>query len=422
MSVSVGGARPARRVLPSGTSGGAVSGDSVLARSATAGPRLVGRESAMSVLPTESVGLCESERRGVRELFRSPTRRLGRRGAGKQQVPGTKCVALDVQLDLFDQPRGQGQLPPLLVLGVVLHDEAHTVRPILRLQFHNCPGDGEDSRLRVEVARPQLGQLTPAQAGLDLGLHQEAHGVVLKGRVNGVVLLDGDDASRLTGDGRGLDAASGMDEDHLIVQRGGEDRVEDDFRLPNRRWARAIDALQLGDPLAHVMGEQLHHPDVAQGGEHVLVEQVPVVLPRRQFDDVIRKPLSLDVVGQRLPAPLGIADLPDRKTFFSLVPRADGFLLGPEGPGRTLGATHIAVHSGVASLPIAANAFPDPPHSPAPKTHRCQQFVSTSAAGRRRTGPDQDGLKPPLTRRFAFLAPAWVDGHPASVRGLRVTS
>ena len=156
----------------------------------------------------------------------------------------------------------------------------------------------------------QFGQLAPPQPGLDVRLDEQPHHLVPDDVVKGLELLGGDDAAGLAGDRGSTYAAAGMDRHDLVGEGRGEHGVEDDLDVADSGGSCAVDRGEPGDPFANRGRVDVAHPQVAQFGQDVSVDQVPVVLAGRRLDDVMRQPLGLDVLPQRLPGPSGSAARP----------------------------------------------------------------------------------------------------------------
>jgi hypothetical protein len=86
----------------------------------------------------------------------------------------------------------------LLVLGVVLDQEPAALGMELRVDLDDRTAHGQDPGPEVKVRYPKLGQLTPPQAALDVGLDQQLRLRVGKRRVEHVELLGRDDRPSLT--------------------------------------------------------------------------------------------------------------------------------------------------------------------------------------------------------------------------------
>lgn len=84
----------------------------------------------------------------------------------------------DVDAKLGQEVRREAQSAPFAVLRIVLDDETCPAGPVLGSELDDRSRDGEETRREVEVLDPQFGQLTPAEAGLDVRLDQQAHAVV----------------------------------------------------------------------------------------------------------------------------------------------------------------------------------------------------------------------------------------------------
>jgi hypothetical protein len=67
-----------------------------------------------------------------------------------------------------------------LSLGYSFTMNRRPAGPYPRLELDHNAGHLEYAPVEVDVLDPQLGQLTPAQAGFDGGLHEQSHGVVLE--------------------------------------------------------------------------------------------------------------------------------------------------------------------------------------------------------------------------------------------------
>ena len=97
----------------------------------------------------------------------------------------------------------------------------------LPVEFDDLAADGEHPAAEVQVAGPQLGQFAPAQPGLDGRLGQELSVGAGEGRADRIELLRGDDGPRRGGHCWYLHAPARVNIGDLIIERGGEDRVED---------------------------------------------------------------------------------------------------------------------------------------------------------------------------------------------------
>src|SRR4051812_13503017 len=174
-------------------------------------------------------------------------------------------------------------------------------------EFDDSAGYGEGPGRDVEVTDTQFGEFPPTQPCLDVGLDEQAHGVVLESSVEPVELFGGQDPAGLPRDGWGLDAAARVQGDDLVVHGGGEDGVEDDLAASDGRRVDLVDFLKAQDEAPNVSREQGGQFHVAQLGQDVSVQQVRVRLSGRGFDDVAGEPLGLDIVAHGLLAAARVA-------------------------------------------------------------------------------------------------------------------
>ena len=65
--------------------------------------------------------------------------------------------------------------------------------------------------------------------------------------------------------------------------------------------------LEPGDPLAHVLGQDVDHPHRAELRQDVPAQHVGVGLAGARLDLVVGQPGLLDVVAERLAAAAGVA-------------------------------------------------------------------------------------------------------------------
>lgn len=87
---------------------------------------------------------------------------------------------------------------------VVLAQEPAAGWILLGRNLHHSAADGEDVGELVQVADPQLGQFSPAQAALDVGLHQQPGIRVRQGLIQEIEFGGGNDPPRLLRDRRRL--------------------------------------------------------------------------------------------------------------------------------------------------------------------------------------------------------------------------
>ena len=144
------------------------------------------------------------------------------------------------------------------------------------------------------------------------------------------VLLGRDDPTWSGRRWRRLDSLAWVQEDDLVVERCGEDRVQHGLAFHDRRWSDAGWVLETGDPLSDIDGQDLGHPQITQLGQQVPVEDVPVTLSGGGLDDVIREPLVLNVGPQSLAAPAGIAHPAGCERRLGALPGALGLALARE--------------------------------------------------------------------------------------------
>jgi hypothetical protein len=162
----------------------------------------VGRQRAVRVGAALGVRLGQPE-----STFFGVARRVGGRlraapveevlGKLEDQVFGAQPCPRDVVGQLRQHLRAYPKLPPVVVLGVVLHQKPSAMRVELGVEHNHSPGHDEHSRPGVEILGPQFGQLARAQSGLDVGFHHESHQVVIQRVVDGIELLGGDDLTHL---------------------------------------------------------------------------------------------------------------------------------------------------------------------------------------------------------------------------------
>jgi hypothetical protein len=122
-------------------------------------------ERAVLIAPTGVVRRGEPQGRRVSEHSQRP---LGKFWHGEQQVVVAEGVLLDVCRYLRDDLRAELELTMLLVLGIVLDEEAASLGMEPWWQFDDHPADRQDAGAEVEVPGPQFGELAPAQPALDV--------------------------------------------------------------------------------------------------------------------------------------------------------------------------------------------------------------------------------------------------------------
>lgn len=120
-------------------------------------------------------------------------------------------------------------------------------------------------------------------------------------RIEHVELLGRDDGPGLGGDSRCLHALARVQERHLVLQRGREDRAQDDLVVLDRDRLDPS-GLQLAHPLTDVLGKNFHHPHRPEFRHDVLVDGVGVALPGRLLHLMVRQPRLLDVALEGHPA------------------------------------------------------------------------------------------------------------------------
>jgi len=151
---------------------------------------------------------------------------------------------------------------------------------------------------------------------------------------------------------RGFHTAAGVNGDNLVVQRRGEDRVQDRRLAVLDGPGADVTAFHPGDPLPDVLGHDvahLHRPKV--------LEQVPadlpfVVGPHSGFQLVVGEPFPQHVRLEGLPAPARVALLAGPDVGLGLLPRLGGLLLGGEGARRPLPSPDVEIASRVARFAI----------------------------------------------------------------------
>ena len=168
------------------------------------------------------------------------------------------------------------------------------------IDLHDRPADRQHPGREVQITHPQLGQLTPAQAALHRRLCQQLGLRTRQALAHGSELLRRDDRARLSRDRRGPDALARVQERHLVVERRGEDRAQQDEALPDRGWLHSP-GLEPGDPLPYMLGQDVDHPHLAELRQDVPTQEVAVILPRSRLDLMVRQPGLLGVFAERLP-------------------------------------------------------------------------------------------------------------------------
>ncbi len=190
--------------------------------------------------------------------------------------------------------------------GVGLDQESVAGGVIVRVEFDHGAGDGEDAGGGVEVSGAEFDEFAPAQPGADRDLDQQPRRIVGQGEQKAADFVGGEDAVFLDRHGRRLDAFTGVQADHVVIQSRCEDRGQDDLLMPDRRGRDAL-VDQVADPFADVDGQDVGHLHRAEPGGDVLVEVVAVGLPSGGFQDVVWEPVLRDVVGEGDSAGGGVA-------------------------------------------------------------------------------------------------------------------
>jgi hypothetical protein len=89
-----------------------------------------------------------------------------------KQIVRTDAVAVHVRPELCDEVRTELHPSVLLVLGVLLHQEAFSGRMELGDELNDkATLHRKDSRREIDVPRPHVCQLAPAKASLDVKLN-----------------------------------------------------------------------------------------------------------------------------------------------------------------------------------------------------------------------------------------------------------
>jgi len=229
------------------------------------------------------------------------------------------------------------------------------------IDLHDRPADRQHPGREVQVTHPQLGQLTPAQAALHRSLHQQLGLRIGQALAHGSELLRRDDRARLSRDRRGPDALARVQERHLVVERRGEDRAQHDEAGPDRRRLNSP-GLQAGDPLPHMLGQDVDHPHRPELRQDAPAQDVGVRLAGGRLDLVVGQPGLLDIVPERLPAPARLPQLPLRDPRLRPLPRAVGLPLRGEGPSRPLAALQVTVERRITDAPIRPGTLPRRSH------------------------------------------------------------
>ena len=170
-------------------------------------------------------------------------------------------------------------MSPLFVFRVVLDDEPLPAWAVPGLELDRYPRDGDEAGGEVEVSDTQLGELAPAQAGLDICLHEQPHGVVSEGVLDAFVLLDGDDPAGLLGHWGSPHTFARVKEGDLVVQRRSEDGVEDNLALADGGRAGIVVAFVGGSSAGKGAGRPFLTPQVSIHGRVLR----PAVLPGTYF-------------------------------------------------------------------------------------------------------------------------------------------
>src|ERR1017187_2341216 len=248
-----------------------------------------------------------------------------------------------------------GQLDPavLTVLRVVLDEEPAAVWVELRVHFHHCPADCQHSGREVDVAHPQLGELAPAQAGLDLRLGKQPHRVVRQRIEDTSELLRGDDRARLLRHGGRLHTLAWVDEYDLVVQGSREDRAKQDLVVSDCHRGDAC-VLQRGYPGADVLGKDVDHPHGAERRHQVSMDAVRIALPGGRLNLMVGQPGLLHVGLKGLPAPAWVAKPTLGDLGLGPLPRLVRVALVRERSSRTLAASEVAVVRRVARAAVLA--------------------------------------------------------------------
>jgi hypothetical protein len=132
------------------------------------------------VLPPRSVGSGKPEGSGIGYKPQRPWWKLRH---GEYEVIGADAVSGDVLLYLLDDLQAELELPVLPVLGVVLDEEAAALAVEAPRQLNGHPAHRHHPRAEIQIPGPQLGELPPAHAALDVGLNQQLHRVGADGEV-----------------------------------------------------------------------------------------------------------------------------------------------------------------------------------------------------------------------------------------------
>lgn len=104
--------------------------------------------------------------------------------------------------------------------------------------------------------------------------------------VDSVELLGGGDDPGLGWHGRFLHPLAGVEEDHLIVEGGREDRGQDGRSRRDADWGHPR-VFERGDPGSDVFGQDVDHPHPTELGYQVLGDGVGVALAGGELDLVV---------------------------------------------------------------------------------------------------------------------------------------
>lgn len=211
VAVGVPGAGPARVIHTERSPLGPISGERALAVPTSATPGRIGAQRSVPVGAPPAFGcvrLRSAERVRIRQhdQLRDSLLHSEDRGVVRQ------ALSIGMRFELASDAAGQLETAVLPVLRVLLDEEPAAGWVELGVHLHHGPANGQHPGCEVEVPHPQLGELTLAQAGLDLGLGQQAHRVVGQRAVDAAELLRRDDRPRLLRHRGCLDALAGVDD------------------------------------------------------------------------------------------------------------------------------------------------------------------------------------------------------------------
>ena len=361
-------------VLTGGTSVGAVPGEGGSAVHTTASAGGVGGQGRVRVSTPRGVGRGRAELVGVEQ---PPPCRCGlvELVELEEQTVGGQFVGAHVGLDRGDQ--GRVELEPARVLGlrVGLDVEAVTGRVEPGAGLAHRPADGQDPAGQVQVPRAQLDELTPAKARADRELDEQPRRIVRQLQVEPGVLLGGQDPVLLDRDGRGLHPTAGVDDGDEVVECGREDRRQDDLQVADVRRGDSVRA-ELGDPLAHVGGQDVAHLHRPEPGQQVTVQDVAVALSGRGLEHMVGEPLVVDVACEGdLPA-RGVAGAARGLQDLGCLPRLVCLLARGVGADLADPSARVAVHRGVANPTLGVGPLAREAHDDnLPTNIICHQFA-----------------------------------------------